>query len=318
MSLTNEVLLNLYRTMVRTRALDEIMISLVYAGKLDFFYHSSMGMEATSVGAVSCLRQDDYHLISGRYPGEILAKGVDPKTFIAEYRGRATGCCGGRSGYHVADPKIGIHGIGGMLGAIFPLALGLGLASKRLKADKVVMAVFGDGTLTRGTAHESMLMASNWKLPVVFVCQNNGIAVYTSSHDNWPIQNVSDMAATYAMPGITVDGQDVIAVYEAASEAVDRARRGDGPSLLECKTLRFRPHAEGLPEFRPPEVMEEMRKRDPIVLYREKLLAQGILTPEQVVKMEAEAKQEMTAAEKWADESPLPDPATLLEGIFVD
>lgn len=317
MGLTEKDLLKLYRNLIRSRKLDEVCCNGVFAGKIHSYYHSSCGQEAVAVGAVTFLNSDDWMVFSNRYTAHCVAKGMDMKPYLAEWYAKTTGCCGGRSGYHLSDQKIGIPGMSGTLGGCFPLVAGLGLAVKYSHTHQIVMGFFGDGAGGRGLLHEAMLMASNWQLPVVWVCENNGMAVMTPANLAYPMEDIVDLASSYHMPGMVVDGQDVIAVYEASHEAIERARNGGGPSLIECKTSRFHPHAEGLPESRPPEEIEQMRKRDPVVLFRDQLLAKGILTPELVVQIDRDAAEEVELAESFADESPLIDPDTLYQGLYV-
>ncbi|MBI5445272.1 MAG: thiamine pyrophosphate-dependent dehydrogenase E1 component subunit alpha, partial [Deltaproteobacteria bacterium] len=185
----------------------------------------------------------------------------------------------------------------------------------------VVVNCFGDGTSNRGTFHEAALMAANWKLPIVFVCENNGIGMFVPIAEAHPTEDIADLAHGYGMPGVVVDGQDVVAVAEAVGEAVDRARTGKGPSFVECKTLRICPHALGIPDFvgacvRTEAEVDELRKRDPVKLFRERLLAGGVLTPADVERIDREASAEVEAAERFADESPLPDPATMKQALY--
>lgn len=322
MSLSNEDLILLYRNMERNRALDTVVRYSVAAGKLASFWHSGLGQEATGVGPATFLRPDDYLMYSHRFPSQVLAKGMDPKAFLAEHYGKSTGCCGGRNGYHAVDLANGMVGINGILGSIFSITAGLGIACKKRGQGQVVMACFGDGTAGRGPLHEAFLMAANWKLPIIWLNENNKYGMFVPVEDSFPLKDIADLAAGYGIPGVVVDGQDVVAVWEAVDEAVARARRGEGPTLLECKTYRFALHCEGIADMRGGEVrtkeeIELEASRDPIFLFRTKLLEQGLLTEEMVAHIQAEAKAEMEAAEKFADESPLPDPATLYDGLFV-
>jgi pyruvate dehydrogenase E1 component alpha subunit len=241
---------------------------------------------------------------------------MDMKSFVAEWYGKSTGCCGGRSGYHNSDLKIGLPGLGGTLGSCFPIATGLALSIKYSHTDQVVLGFFGDGAGGRGLLHEAFLMSANWNLPVVWICENNGMAVSTPSNLVYPMQDVVDLAAGYHMPGVLVDGQDVIAVYDATKEAVAHVRNDEGPALIECKTFRYKPHAEGLPDSRSPEILAEMREHDPIVLFENKLRAKGILDDALIAQIQQEAVDEVEEAEQFADESPAIDPATMYEGLY--
>jgi len=318
MALKNDDLVTLYRNLVRARKLDEVTRAGVYSGKVTSFYHSGMGQEAVGVGACTFLRREDWVVYTHRYPATPLAKGLLAKAFLAEHYGKETGCCHGRAGWHCTALEIGLPGLSGTMGGCFPVAAGLGIACKRKGAGQVVVCFFGDGTGNRGTLHEAMLMAANWKLPIVWVCENNGLAAFVPAAEAYPMEDVAGIASSYRMPGVVVDGQEVVAVYEATHEAVERARGGGGPSLVECKTLRFRPHMEGFPDIRPPEVLEAMAKRDPVLLFRDKLLGLNVLNEALIAKIDAEAAQEMEDARQFAEASPWPNPGELYRGLYAD
>ncbi len=318
MKLGKEDLISLYRKMVRARKMDELTIRGLQEGKVLSFYHSNQGSEALSVGGAAVLKKTDYLWAHhrGHGIGALIGKGLDPKGFIAEHYGKVTGSCKGISGFHMAEPEDGILGAGGTIGYQFPLALGNGLAAKKAGKQQVVLACFGDGGSNRGTLHEAMNLASVWKLPIVWVCDNNGMAQYTPIKDTYPKEDIADLAAGYNMPGIVVDGLDIMAVYEAVYEAVERARKGDGPTLIEAKTARYRSHSEGSPDVshtqtRSQEEIAELKKRDPVESFKEKLLNQGILTEEMVAAINREAEEEAAAAEKFGVESPPPDPSVI-------
>lgn len=322
MNLNNEQLIELYRNMVRSRVLDHVSSRALQAGKLANFYHSGYGQEAVGVGATTFLKDDDYIIHTHRFPAQVIGKGLDPKLFLAEHYGKETGCCSGRTGYHCVDMSKGIIGFSGILGSAFSVAAGLGIAFKKRGLGQIALCFFGDGTANRGPLHESFLMASNWKLPVIWLNENNQYGMYVHVKDSFPIKDIADLAGSYGMPGIVVDGQDVIAVYEAVNEAVDRARRGEGPTLIECKTYRVMPHFAGIPDYsggniRSQEEINEGSARDPITIFKEKLEKQGVLTPELIDSIQGDAESEMEAAEKFAEESPLPDPSKLYDGLYV-
>lgn len=323
MSLTKEQLITLYTNLVRTRAFDELFVRRLSTGRLLGFYHPAEGGEAPGVGACSFLRPDDFlwpHLRGHGLP-HMISKGADPKYYLAEHTGKATGCCGGMSTFHGVDPEYGLMGAAGTVGSCFPVTVGWGLAAKKNNTGQVAVCCFGDGTSNRGTFHECALMVNNWHLPVIFVCENNGIGMFVSADQAHPVEDISSLAQGYGMPSAVVDGQDVMAVAEAMLAALDRARKGKGPSMIEAKCYRFCSHALGIPDFegadlRPKEKIDEMRKRDPVTLCREQLLEQGVLTQDDVERIGQAAADEVAAAEKFADESPVAQPDGLDQLLY--
>jgi len=321
MKLKKEQKVKLYINLVRVRKLDEVMVKALFAGKIPSFFHSQQGQEAVGVGACTFLRKDDYVYYSHRGHGisKTLPKGVSPRVIIAEHYGKSTGSCGGMSGFHTADMELGIPGISGTLGGGFVLSAGMGIAAMMKGKGQVVVCIEGDGTYCRGTFHEAAIMTANWKLPIVWVIENNQYMTFTPICEYYPMENIADLAFGYGMPGIVVDGQDVIAVYEAVQTAVERARDGEGPSLIECKTYRFRSHAEGIPdikgtELRPQEEIEIWKKRDPVNLFRERLLKEGALKQADADQIDREATEEMEEAERLATADPMAaDPETFLK-----
>ena len=318
MSLTKEMLITLYTNLVRTQAFDELFVRRLSEGRLLGFFHPAEGGEAPGVGACSFLRPDDYlfpHLRGHGLP-HMISKGADPKYYLAEHTGKSTGCCGGVSTFHGIDPELGLMGAAGTVGSCFPLAIGWGVAAKKNNTGQVAVCCFGDGTSNRGTFHECALMVNNWKLPVIFLCENNGIGMFVPAEKAHPVEDISSLAQGYGMPSVVVDGQDVIAVAEAALAAIERARSGGGPSMIEAKCYRFCSHAVGIPDFkdadlRTQEEIDEMRKRDPVKLCQEKLLDQGVLTQEDIDRIAKAAADEVAEAEKFADESPIATPDNL-------
>jgi len=325
MALTKKQMIKLYTNLVRCRRFDESWVKLFAEGKMYGFYHSGQGEEAITAGSCTFLRQDDYiypHVRScGLY--HTMCKGADPKYFLAEYYGKATGCCCGLSSFHPAAPEFGILGHTGTLGPQFVISAGWALGAKKKGKGQVVVCFFGDGSSNRGQLHEAFNLAALWKLPVVWVCENNGIAVFQPTKDSCPREDIADLAAGYNMPGVVVDGQDVVAVYEATQVAVDRARAGEGPSLIECKTYRYRSHGEGMPDFihaepRPKEEIEAWKKRDPVKLFQEKLLTESILTKADIERIDHEVIVEVEGAVRFAEESPPPDPSILKKVLYAD
>ncbi len=323
--LKKDDLVKLYSNLVRARKFDELMIKMATEGKLLGFYHSGQGHEAIGVGGCTFLRDDDYiypHLRGHGFPHGI-AKGLTPKESIAEHLGKATGWGKGITGFHGAAPEKGILGAAGTIGSQFPLSAGWALAAKKRGKGQVCVCFIGDGSMQRGQAHESMNLASCWKLPVVWVVENNQMAQFTPVRDACAVEDIADMAGSYNMPGEVIDGMDVLAVVEAVDKAVERARAGEGPSLIECKVYRYRSHSEGRPdwshaELRPAEEIEKWRERDPVKLFEEKLLKDGVITEKDVERINGEADAECEEAERFALESPAPDPAILQKIVYAE
>jgi pyruvate dehydrogenase E1 component alpha subunit len=322
MALEKEQLLKLYGNMLRARRVDETIVRGIAEGKTASFFHSGQGEEAVGTGGCTFLRDDDYVYAQHRGHGiaHVIGKGGSPRQFIAEHFGKGTGSCLGIAANHYVEPERGMLGGAGTIGSAFPLSLGWALAAKKRGAGQVTVCFFGDGASNRGTLHEAMNLATLWKLPIVYVCHNNLYAQFMPIKDAYPREDIADIAAGYGIPGVIVDGQDVIAVHEVVQAAVARARAGEGPSLIECKTYRYRAHAEGVPDVshadpRPPEEIEAWKRRDPIKLMGENLVQQGVATQDELDKIDAEASAEIQEAERFAMESALPD-ASLLDGML--
>ena len=320
MDLSRETLLKLYTTMATIRNFEERGIPETGQRAMSASVHSSAGQEAVPTGICAHLSDEDYIGSTHRWHGHCIAKGVDPKTMMAELFGRATGNNKGKGGaMHIADMSKGMLGTNGVVAASVPLAVGAALTSKLKNLGRVAVAFFGDGGANQGVLHESMNLASVWKLPVIFCCENNGYAESTPVEYALSTANVSDRAAGYNMPGINVDGMDVFAVYDAAGQAVARARAGEGPSLLECRTYRFYGHTvfDNPLSYRTKEEEDHWRARDPLKLFREAVLPLGDITLEELDQIDAEAAQLMEDAIKFADESPLPDPLEIYDDVYV-
>jgi len=318
MALHEEVAIRIYRDMVRTRALDEQMIKNSRGGIMRAGWHSGLG-EETIVAPISLLNREDYVTYTHRGAYVWIAKGMDMKEIIAEFYGKATGCSKGKGGTHIAKPSLGIFGRAGSQGGHFVLATGMALAAKMRGSGQIIISCFGDGCGTRGTLHESMNYASIHKLPILWLCENNGYSVTVSVDKLWPIEDLSNIAANYAMPGKTVDGTDVVAVTEAAQEFVARARRGEGPSLLEMKFYRWRAHVEGTTTaYMRKEEVETWKKRDPIMRFEQVLTKQNILKEREILKIKAEAEAEVQEAQRFAENSPDPAPEDGLDDLYAD
>lgn len=309
-----------YRRMVRIRKFEEEGTRLYKEGRIPGAFHASIGQEATIVGACMALRSDDMMTGTHRSHGHPIGKGADLKRLMAELMGKETGICRGRGGsMHLADKSVGIIGESAIVGGGIPLATGCGLSAKVRGTDQVTLCFFGDGAVNQGTFHESLNMASLWKLPVIYLCENNGYAITTSVARSHSQPSISKRADAYGMPGVTVDGQDVGAVYEVASDAVIRARRGEGPTLIEAKTYRFDEHQVGLfvrSPYRPVDEVEHHRtRRDPINLFRQVLLAEGVSDTE-IESLQEEVATAVAECIRFGEDSPLPSPAALYEYLY--
>jgi pyruvate dehydrogenase E1 component alpha subunit len=308
----------MYERMLKIRHFEDRVKDLFAAGEMPGFVHLYLGQEAVAVGACAPLNQDDYITSTHRGHGHIIAKGGNVRLMMAELYGKATGYNKGKGGsMHIADPRLGILGANGIVGAGLPIATGAGLSAKLRKSGQVAVCFFGDGASNEGTFHEAVNIASAFDLPVVYVCENNLYAVGTKQSDVRKVEDIADRGGGYAIPGLALDGNNVIAVYEACREAVDRARAGMGPTLIECKTYRWRTHFEGEPDtYRPPEEVEAWIKREPIAPYRKSLIDQGVLTEAEAAGVEADVLTELDAAVEFARQSPLPEPESALEGLW--
>jgi len=294
------------------------MKQAVSAGKLPGAWRSPKGQEAVGVGACTFLRKDDYVSYCHRGDGltVVISKGFSPKTFIAEHYSKATGGSFGIAYYSQCDMELGIPGISTSLGGDFAVVTGIGFASKMSKKGQVVVCIKGDGEYTRGTFHEAMLLAANERLPVVWGIENNQYMITSHVSEIYPRENMADLALGYGVPGVIVDGQDVFAVCAAFHEALERARAGKGPTIIECKTYRVEPMLCGQADMRGTktrsrEEIEPWLKKDPIDLCQERLLKEGVLTEGDVERINNEATKEMEEAERFAVESPPPNPNIL-------
>ena len=321
------LLMEMLRKMLLIRYFDETASDMVQRGELVGAVHSYVGEEAVAVGACAALRDDDYITGNHRSHGHPIAKGGDVRRAMAELLGKATGYCKGKGGsMHLADFSIGILGESGIVGSALPVAVGAALGSKMQQTDRVVIAFFGDGASNQGACHEAMNLAAIWKLPVIFLCENNQYAVTTNFRDTVAVRNISDRAAAYDMPGVLVDGQDVVAMYEAVRDAVSRARSGHGPSLIEGKTYRYQDHSEGIRRigalarepYRSEEEVEFWKGRDPITIHKGILMEHTIATEGEMEEMEATVKAQIEEALEFARTSPYPEPEAIFEDMFAN
>jgi TPP-dependent pyruvate/acetoin dehydrogenase alpha subunit len=319
MPLGRELQTEAFRRMLLIRRFEEAANRMVNSGQIPGI-HTSIGQEAAIVGACLALREGDAMTGTHRSHGHPIGMGADVRPLMAELMGKETGICKGRGGsMHLADNSVGIIGESAIVGGGIPLATGSGLSAKVRGTDQVTLCFFGDGAVNQGTFHESLNMASLWKLPVIYLCENNRYAITTSVSQSHAQPDTARRADAYGMPGAAVDGQDVLAVYEATSSAVERARRGDGPTLIEARTYRFDEHCSPLIvpiPYRPAEEVDRYRTlRDPIVLFREVLLREG-RDESELEEIEHEVDQLVTAAVEFAEQSSMPDPETLSDYLY--
>lgn len=322
MELDKQKLLQMYRNMLRIRRFEERLAEESARGNIPGLLHLYVGEEAVAVGACSALRKEDYITSTHRGHGHCIAKGGELRKMMAELFAKETGYCKGRGGsMHIAAPDIGIVGCSGIAGAGIPIAAGVGLSSKLRKTDQVCVSFFGDGASNTGAFHEGMNLASLWELPVVYVLENNLYAISTPAVRSSKLKNISDRAAAYGMRSALADGMDVLSVYQAVSEAVERARKGQGPTLVECKTYRFRGHHEGDPKkgemYRTKQEMDEWEKRDPIIRLGDKMIKDRKATQAELDAINQETVKEIEDAVAFAKESPSPKPDDVTSYLFV-
>jgi pyruvate dehydrogenase E1 component alpha subunit len=319
--LSREQLLGMFEEMLLIRRFEEKAAEEYTLGKIGGFMHLYIGQEALGVGAISTLRKEDKVISHYREHGQAISKGIHPRQVMAELFGRITGCSKGKGGsMHIYDEEVGMLGGYAIVGAQLVLACGLGFAFKYQKQDNVIMCFFGDGAVDEGAFHEGLNLASLWKLPVVYICENNQYSMGMSVKKAWSVQDLKDRAAGYAMPYEKVDGMDLIATREACQRAVERARKGDGPTLLECMTYRFRGHSMADPaHYRPRDEAERWRSsQDPIALFVEKLREAKLITDEDIKAIEDRVDQQVQDAVEFADSSPEPSLDELYTDVMVD
>jgi len=321
MKYPKNLLLEMLKKMLEIRHFEEKVVDQYARGAVPGLAHLYIGEEAVAVGACMNLSDGDYITSTHRGHGHCIAKGGELKPMMAELFGKRTGYCKGKGGsMHIAAFEKGILGAMGIVGSGAPIAVGAALGIKKQKLDRVAVCFFGDGASNEGTTHEAMNFASLHKVPVIFVCENNLYGISVAQHRHQAIKDIAVRAAGYDMPGVIVDGMDVLAVYEAVGKAVKRAKAGEGPTLVECKTYRFRGHHEGDPNlgtrYRTKEEMAEWRKRCPIEGLKAKLLKEKVANKKEIEEIEEDVKKRIEEAFQYAMESPFPSPEEILDDLF--
>lgn len=309
---------NMLEKMCLIRHFEQRVVKLFQQGLIRGATHVYLGEEAIAVGACSALEPEDYITSTHRGHGHVIARGLDVKRMLAELLGKATGYCGGKGGsMHIADMKRGILGANGVVGGGLPLSTGAGLKALYKKTGQVTVCFFGDGAAQQGGFHEALNLAAVWKLPVVYICENNCFALSTPNRDECAVGNIGDRAAAYNIPGYVIDGNDVLSVYETVGNAVEHARTGQGPVLIECKTYRWYGHYLGDPEvYRTKEEVREWTQREPIARFVEELDASGVLSRSEAGSIDLAALAAVDEAEEFAMASPPPAPETLTQGLW--
>ena len=318
MSLNNDQMIAMYQNITKIRMFEERVAELFAEGKIPGFVHLYIGEEAVATGVCANLRDTDYITSTHRGHGHLISKGGNVKLMMAELFGKNTGYCKGKGGsMHIADVELGILGANGIVGGGPPLAAGAALAVQYQERDDVAVCFFGDGASNQGTTHEAMNLATCWRLPVVFVNENNLYGISSCTINSMCVSDIADRASAYDMPGVVVDGNDVVAVFEAAFEAVKRGREGEGPSLVECKTYRHKGHFEGDPcVYRDEDELAEWKAKDPLTRFEKKLVEVNLLDAEKIQEIKNTIAGELDEAEKFAEESPFPGPSELTEDVY--
>jgi TPP-dependent pyruvate/acetoin dehydrogenase alpha subunit len=314
-----ELAVTLYEQMLRIRRFEERVSELFAGGELPGFVHLSIGQESVAVGVIDTLRPTDYITATHRGHGQILAKGARFAPMLAELMGKATGYCKGRGGsMHIFDVALGVLGANGILGASQPIAVGAALSARMRGGDDVAVTFFGEGASAQGAVHEAMNLAAVWQAPVIFVAEINGFAELTPYETHVSVSSIAERGPAYGIPAMTVDAIDVLAVRTAAEECVARARRGDGPSLLELRTLRWHGHYEGDPQrYRDAEELQGRSTFDPIAHLERRLGAAGV-DEERLTAIGAAVSDELDHAVETARADPLPDPEDSLMGVYAN
>ncbi|MHB1295362.1 MAG: thiamine pyrophosphate-dependent dehydrogenase E1 component subunit alpha [Anaerolineae bacterium] len=313
--------LSMLQVMWRIRRCEEQVVRAYAAGNIPGGCHTYIGEEAVAAGVIAHLRTDDAVFSTHRGHGHALAKGLAPKRMLAEVFGKATGCTGGRGGsMHLFEPEVGFYGSSGIVGPAITMATGMAYAFRLASTDRVAVAFFGDGASNNGSFHEGINMAGAWDLPVIYVCENNMYATEIPFRQISRSPSVAARGVALGIPGIEVDGNDALAVWEVAREAVARARAGNGPTLIECHTYRTRAHSEGMRDtgYRTQEEVDAWKQRDPIQLLQKALVASGLITEEQAKEADAQAKKDAADAAAFAAQSPWPEPSTLTNHLYAE
>ena len=320
MTLNKQQIAAMLRSMVLIREFDELAIQLRVAGKIYGAVHPYVGQEAVAVGVCANLTSQDRVTSTHRGHGHCIAKGADIRRMMAELFGRVDGYCKGKGGsMHIADFTVGMLGANGIVGGGLPIACGAALAAQLDGRGDVTVCFFGDGAAAEGEFHEALNIAGLWKLPVIFVCENNQYAANNAVAVQHPQIDIAAHASVYAMPGVVVDGNDVLEVHASAGEAVARARRGEGPSLVECKTYRWHFHAmrNAIPaDTRPADEIAAWKARDPIARLEQHALRQGLLSAVEIGAIQERVRGDLNEAVAFAEQSPFPDPKDLLVDMF--
>ncbi|MDX1435397.1 MAG: thiamine pyrophosphate-dependent dehydrogenase E1 component subunit alpha [Anaerolineales bacterium] len=316
--LSQDLLLDMYRQMVRIRTFEDTLYQLFLQGLVPGTLHQYQGQEAVAVGVCSALHRADLIFSTHRPVGHGIAKGMSLDSIAAELWGKAAGCVGGKGGQmHLSDVAVGMMPSSAIVGGNIPIAVGAALGFRLSGQERVSVSFFGDGASNIGAFHEGLNLAAVKGAPVVFVCENNQYAASTHTSLTMKIKNIADRASSYGMPGMVVDGMDVSAVYAVAREAVARARRGDGPTLLECKTFRYMGHSRGDPgQYRSPEELAAWKARDPIIQHRERLA--GLVEKSVIDAIDRESREEAQAAVEFAMAAPEPDPAETYTAVYAE
>ena len=311
-------MLSLYRTMYLIRRFEETANELYMQGKIPSTLHLYIGQEAVATGVSANLRQDDYVLSTHRPHGHSLSKGVSPRVIMAELFGKATGACKGKGGsMHVGDMSVGVLPAIAIVGGNAPIAAGAALAFKMQKSGRIAVSYFGEGATNEGVWHESLNAAAIWNLPVLYVCENNLYGASTPFKTVFKIESIAQRAGAYGMPGIVVDGNDVLAVYQVAKEAVDRARSGNGPTLIECMTYRLCGHSRSDPRtYRTREEEDAWKLKDPLPNFRQYLLSNHYANEDQIKVIEQEVEWSIQDAIEYAEASPVPRPEDVYTDVF--
>ncbi|MCC7369198.1 MAG: thiamine pyrophosphate-dependent dehydrogenase E1 component subunit alpha [Chloroflexi bacterium] len=317
--LTRETLIWMYERMTLIRTFEDRVAELFAEGLLPGFVHLYAGEEAIAVGACAHLTDRDTITSTHRGHGHCIAKGVPVAPMMAELFGKATGACKGKGGsMHIADVDKGMLGANGIVGGGGPMACGAALTNKLQKTGAVTLCFFGDGAAEQGTMHEAMNLASIWRLPIVFVCENNLFAESTPWFYHCAAKDIAERGSAYNMPGLLIDGCDIFAVHEAVGEAIARARRGEGPSLIEARAFRYYGHFQGdAILYRTPRELEEYRRRDPLTQFRKRVVERGLISPEDLDRIEQRATEAVELAVTKAKEDPYPAASELLTDVYV-